>query len=133
MAKTEINTDPRTIQVLQEIQDSRPGILQAAFPDVLKCAKGCGTERHQKDLPFDKRLQAWTCTNCRQGNDPVNHPSHYTFAPGYEVIDVLEAWKPPPHIWTAIKYLARFDKKGRPKEDLKKAIWYIERYIEKCL
>ena len=35
-----------------------------------------------------------------------------------------------PHISNAIKYLCRFQTKGKPKEDLEKAIWYINRAIK---
>ena len=61
--------------------------------------------------------------------DPVNHPSHYTDA--IEVIDYIESKKFPYHLGNAIKYISRAGKKN-PDEvitDLRKAVWYIERYI----
>ena len=66
--------------------------------------------------------------------DPVAHPSHYTFSK-IEVIEALEAWDLPFHLANAVKYIARAGKKDPTKtaEDLKKAIWYITRYIEKKL
>lgn len=61
--------------------------------------------------------------------DPVNHPPHYNSGK-IEVIDYLEdQFMSRPHEWNAVKYLSRSDKKGREIEDLKKAIWYIERKI----
>lgn len=61
-------------------------------------------------------------------NDPVNHPSHYNSHPaGIECIDVVEHL--PFNIGNAIKYLWRADYKNATKQDLKKAIWYIEREI----
>lgn len=69
--------------------------------------------------------------NLLRGNDPVNHPAHYTFSK-YEVADVADEWYPTePHLWQANKYLARWDKKGDPVENLEKAIWYIQRKINK--
>jgi hypothetical protein len=62
--------------------------------------------------------------------DPVNHPEHYTFGK-YEVIDVIEDWSLPMHLGNAVKYIARAGKKGPPekaKEDIEKAIWYLERF-----
>lgn len=62
-------------------------------------------------------------------DDPVNHPSHYT--DGIEVIDYIESKHFPYHLGNAIKYLSRAGKKN-PDEmvtDLKKAVWYINRYI----
>ena len=62
-------------------------------------------------------------------HDPVNHPKHYTAHPsGIECIQITE------HmnfcLGNAIKYLWRTDNKNGV-EDLKKAIWYIEREIER--
>lgn len=63
------------------------------------------------------------------GYDPVTRPIHYNTHPsGIECIQITE------HmnfcIGNAIKYLWRNDQKNGV-EDLKKAIWYIEREIEK--
>lgn len=62
-------------------------------------------------------------------SDPVNHPEHYTSG-GVEVIDAIEAWGLGYHLGNAVKYIARAGKKTPdPREDLRKAIWYIERAI----
>ncbi len=63
-------------------------------------------------------------------NDPVNHPSHYTDGK-IEVIDFIEDKKLGFHLGNAVKYIARAGKKDPNKEveDLKKAIWYINRRI----
>ena len=63
--------------------------------------------------------------------DPVNHPKHYTFGK-IEVIDVLEDWQLPYHLACVVKYVARAGKKDPSKEmeDLKKAQWYLNRWIE---
>jgi hypothetical protein len=65
-------------------------------------------------------------------NDPVNHPSHYTFGK-IEVIDAIEDWKLPYHLGNSVKYIARAGRKDPKKtiEDLSKAAWYLSRYIEK--
>ena len=64
-------------------------------------------------------------------DDAVDHPTHYNSGT-IEVIDFIEDQKLSFHLGNAIKYIARAGKKDRAKvvEDLKKAIWYIERYIE---
>ena len=64
-------------------------------------------------------------------DDPVNHPNHYT-AGKIEVIDFIEDQKFPYHLGNAVKYISRAGKKDESKtvEDLRKAIWYINRYIE---
>ena len=63
-------------------------------------------------------------------NDPVNHPSHYTSG-NIEVIDFIEDQKLGYHLGCAMKYICRAGKKDPTKtaEDLRKAIWYLERYI----
>lgn len=64
-------------------------------------------------------------------NDPVNHPSHYNTG-NIEVIEFIEDKHMGFHLGNAIKYISRAGKKNPEKtvEDLKKAIWYIERHIE---
>ena len=65
-------------------------------------------------------------------NNPVNHPPHYNSHPsGVECIDIIEH-----HslcIGNAIKYLWRAGLKSESTliEDFKKAVWYIEREIER--
>ncbi len=62
-------------------------------------------------------------------DDPVNHPKHYTHGP-IEVIDIIEGFKLPYHLGAVIKYIIRHEHKGAALEDLKKAQWYLNRYIE---
>lgn len=63
--------------------------------------------------------------------EAVNHPPHYTFGK-YEVIDVLEDWFPyDPLLWQAGKYIARANHKGNKLQDMKKALFYLERAIFK--
>lgn len=62
--------------------------------------------------------------------DNVNHPPHYNQT-GIECIEVLEQLAADGEdfrIINAIKYLWRHRHKGGC-EDLRKAVWYIERYV----
>lgn len=63
--------------------------------------------------------------------DNINHPSHYTDGK-IEVIDFIEDKKLPFHLGNVIKYISRAGKKSPDTEleDLKKAQWYLNRYIE---
>ena len=65
-------------------------------------------------------------------NDNVNHPSHYTDGK-IEVIDFIEDKKLNFHRGNAVKYIARAGKKNiaNEVEDLEKAVWYINREIER--
>lgn len=63
-------------------------------------------------------------------SDQVNHPSHYTSHPsGIECIQVTEHMGF--NLGNAIKYVWRADLKADALEDLRKAIWYINREIQK--
>jgi hypothetical protein len=60
----------------------------------------------------------------------VNHSSHYTFGK-FEVIDVIEDWKLNYNMGNAVKYVVRAEHKGNKIEDLQKAIWYLQREIDR--
>ena len=62
-------------------------------------------------------------------NDMVNHPPHYNTG-GIEAIDYIEAKKLDFHLGNAVKYISRAEHKGTYTQDLKKAIWYLNRAIE---
>ena len=62
-------------------------------------------------------------------NDSINSPKHYTHGK-YEVIDVIEDWDLNFRLANAIKYIARHKHKGKPLEDLEKALWYLQREVD---
>lgn len=66
----------------------------------------------------------------------VNHPSHYGGENNpYEVIKIIEAWNSDFYIGNVIKYSLRAGRGKSCKEleiqDLKKAVWYLNRKISK--
>jgi hypothetical protein len=85
---------------------------------------GAGLRKGEKDMTLEEKMDTVL-------NDPVNHPSHYTSGK-IEVIDFIEDQKFPYHLGNACKYLCRAGKKDPEKtaEDLRKAVWYINRYID---
>lgn len=63
--------------------------------------------------------------------DNINHPQHYK-GKGLEVIEVIEAFDLDFHRGNAVKYILRAGKKTEDvAEDIKKAIWYLNRFLEK--
>lgn len=71
----------------------------------------------------------------KKDKDMVQNPEHYGGKDNpYEVIKVLEEWglHKRAYLWNATKYIARAGKKDPQKEieDLKKAIFYIEKEIK---
>ena len=60
----------------------------------------------------------------------VSHPDHYQSESGIEVIDVIKAFTAnlkgieATDTGNVIKYACRWDKKGKPIQDIEKVIWY---------
>ena len=70
-----------------------------------------------------------------ENKEMVNHPSHYGGEENvYEVVKVAEAWglDHDAYLFNVVKYVARAGKKEPSKElqDLKKALWYLDRKIK---
>lgn len=68
----------------------------------------------------------------RKGNlmDDVNNPKHYQ-GKTLESIDVIEDFSLNFHLGNAVKYILRCNKKEDKVKDLQKAVWYLQREIEK--
>lgn len=103
---------------------------------VLRC-RACGELHHPEvKRPLPSTSPGYSEADPRNegipgSDDPVNHPSHYTFGK-YEVVDVIYDWQPPYPLDNVIKYVARAGKKGgseKELEDLKKAQFYLNYYI----
>ena len=65
--------------------------------------------------------------------DSVNHPTHYGGEDNtYEAIKVIESWGLDFCLGNVVKYISRAGKKDPTKEleDLKKAVWYLNRRIQ---
>lgn len=58
----------------------------------------------------------------------VNHPSHYNQGK-IEVIDAIEDWRLGFNLGNAVKYIARAKVKGQEVNDIRKAIWYLQRHL----
>lgn len=96
-------------------------------------------------------IKAWMGKECEGGENPpadkhvdlhkvadevtrdnVNHPAHYSSG-SIEVIDFIEDKDLGFHLGNAVKYISRAGRKDADKtvEDLRKAVWYINRQIER--
>jgi uncharacterized Zn finger protein (UPF0148 family) len=100
------------------------------------CCTACGSSLYWGRLGKSGDIMCQVCglpiMNQMVDNkqDSVKHPKHYTSHPsGIEVIEITK------HmnfcLGNAIKYILRCDEKGKPVEDLKKAIQYLEFEIER--
>jgi hypothetical protein len=64
------------------------------------------------------------------GHDPVTHPKHYNVGK-IPVIDFVEDQELSFHLALAVQYICRAGRKTPdPTEDIRKAIWYLERYLK---
>lgn len=67
--------------------------------------------------------------------DNINHPTHYN-SYSFEVIDIIDEVVPhysssyAGNIQNAIKYIFRAPFKGTLRDDLKKAVWYLNHAID---
>jgi len=65
-------------------------------------------------------------------SEEINHPVHYGGENNpYEAIKVIEAWNLGFCLGNVIKYISRAGKKEDFLKDLKKARWYLDRFIQK--
>lgn len=81
-----------------------------------------------KELDARIGLPVDTAKNKKEEFDNVNHPSHYVSHPsGVETINITREFEFA--LGNAWKYLMRFRYKGKPKEDLEKAVWYMNDYM----
>lgn len=93
---------------------------------VIEMAKYLSRVRYGTEYLYERFIQNGELVM----NDPVKHPKHYTDHPsGIECIQVTEHMSF--NLGNALKYIWRCDLKLDAIEDLKKAVWYLEREISK--
>jgi len=65
--------------------------------------------------------------------EKIKHPDHYQTEGTLEAIDIIEAYKLNFSLGSAVKYILRAGRKPGESatEDLSKAIWYIQREIDR--
>lgn len=99
---------------------------------ITPCMK-CGKELFENDTYTSDSLGnlCWECNpiNTPSTKETVNHPSHYNQGK-IEVIDFIEDQGLGFHDGNALKYICRHRHKGKPIEDIKKAMWYLERLLK---
>lgn len=108
------------------------GVERAKPADSIRSNKGDGGYRENPwEYSVTSTGRAKTTDSIHVDNI-VNNPPHYTgFSNGAQVVDITENL--PFNRGSAIKYLARAGKKNadRELEDLKKALWFVAREIER--
>ena len=103
-------------------------ICLKCFSEVLKNSTGIDMNTKNK-TPMKHDLSIAKVAKIKEDN--VNHPSHYTAYKGVKVIQLTEQMNF--NRGNAVKYICRAGLKNKDKEveDLQKAIWYLNREIER--
>lgn len=88
--------------------------------------------RLRKEHPAIEKYESAAIEESKQ-IDMVNSPDHYTYG-SIECIDAIEESMTPEAFkgyckGAAIKYLWRYERKGKPLEDLQKCQWYLQKLI----
>ena len=65
-----------------------------------------------------------------ENKEMINHPSHYNKGK-FEAIDVIEDWQLNFNLGNTVKYISRAGHKDDIIQDLKKALWYLDREIKR--
>lgn len=102
----------------------------------LKELGGCQKQNHRRfELGKDYTINENNCYDCNyfelaeDKKEMINHPIHYT--QGIEAIDYIESHRMDFNIGNVIKYVTRAKHKGTELQDLKKALWYLDREIKR--
>ena len=68
--------------------------------------------------------------NREDKKEMINHPQHYNKGK-YEAIEVIEDWQLNFNLGNTVKYISRAGHKDDIIQDLKKALWYLDREIKR--
>lgn len=125
-------------QDIQQIFDEEAKQMRELNEEVARRKKAMleMDERGQmSQTEIDHRLQGSNLTELqiailKANREMVNHPDHYQ-GNKMEVIDIIEDYNLGFSLGNAVKYILRADKKGNKKQDLEKAVWYINRELSK--
>lgn len=144
----QINADKYCNKCGRKIFDCEQRHVRTVEGKLIMHCLNCGPikNKEKKEMPKRKQKENENIQNdeipaffkalnakiAEENKDNVDHPSHYTDGK-IEVIDFIEDKKLNYHRGNAIKYISRAGKKDKKKEieDLQKAVWYLNREIER--
>ena len=109
--------------------DNQPEKVNEVAPVISK------TETTESYITADSVKDLYDVTTDKKPNrisSAIDHPSHYNRGK-IEVIDFIEDQGLSFHLGNVIKYVTRAGSKGDKLEDLKKARWYLDRYINEVM
>lgn len=87
-------------------------------------SKQCNKNTNETDCNKNKQCNKNTTeTDC-------NKNKHYVTTQGVQAIDLIDAYNLNFNLGNVIKYVSRCNYKGSKKDDLEKAMWYIDRELK---
>lgn len=89
-------------------------------------------ETAESYINVDSVSDLYPVNEIKDRDNMIDHPSHYNKGK-IEVIAFIEDQGLSFHLGNVIKYVARAGAKGDKLEDLKKAQWYLDRYINEVM
>jgi hypothetical protein len=78
----------------------------------------------------EKEQEWFDYSTIRGASDPIRKPSHYAEGRIYEPWKVIMDWDLNYLAGSAVKYISRYERKGTPEQDLRKAIRFLEMELE---
>lgn len=135
------------VKVFDNIDDAIKYMMNK-YADTLIALSDCpNITKEMKEHKFEDKKTDKSVMKIKLGDDPmcdvirdctmkymddkINHPKHYCEGRKYEPIDIIEDWGLGMHAGNAVKYISRAGRKGDAIEDLEKARWYVDRYVQK--
>lgn len=105
------------------------GVMNPTTGDILAIAMW--QDEETKKSSGKKKGRPKGKAKAKPKSDSVNHPDHYAKGRKYEPIDVIVDWELDFCLGSAVKYISRAGRKpgSDPKEDLRKAVWYLEKEL----
>ncbi len=85
-------------------------------------------DKMTKQLLHGTELETSDKENRKPKGDAVDGPAHYK---GYDVLEIINRYKLPFELGNTVKYILRATAKGKLLEDLKKAKFYLDWYIQR--
>jgi len=107
------------------LKDIKLVVDDTLFPvdDLISAASGKASKGFEEVIN-------WIANVAEPPHSNVNHPQHYNEG-SIEVIDAIDDWNLDFSAGNIVKYIVRAAHKGNQKEDLEKALWYIQRMLNK--
>ena len=99
------------------IKSFEEGTLMPSLQVLRRISEALNIDFKELDIKEDKK-------------EMVNHPSHYNMGK-YEAIEVIEDWGLGFNLGNTVKYISRAGHKDNILQDLKKALWYLDREIKR--